>query len=221
MKKLLFITGFMLIFSVMANAQDFLGKWKLTSLISENEVIYPTKKAVTLNINKEGNLGGNGGCNGYGGDYEFEKPNKIKISGIISTKMFCDETSKLENAYFRVLQEAHTIKAKGNRLEIVAPSGSVLQFEREGSLMTETISLYIKPKKIDCEALTPQKCYLVKYSANGGWTRLYDEIEGFDFEKSYYYLLEVERTRVENPPKDTSGFTYKLVKIVKKSRRKM
>lgn len=221
MKKLLFIASFIFTFSLMAQAQDFLGKWKLTSIITENDVVYSMKKAVTLNINKDGKLGGNGGCNVFGGSYEFEEPNKIKISGIFSTQMFCEETSPTENAYFKVLREAHTIEVKGNDLEIVAPSGSVLRFKREGQSLTETINIYIKPKKIDCEALTLQKCYEVKYSAKGGWTRFYDDIEGFEFKKGYYYLLEVERTKVENPPKDTSGFTYKLVKIVKKSRRKL
>ena len=74
---------------------------------------------------------------------------------------------------------------------------------------------------IECKAVAPQKCYLVKYSAKDNWTRLYDGIEGFKFKKGYYYLLEVERTKIEYPPKDTSGFTYKLIKIVKQSRRKL
>jgi heat shock protein HslJ len=205
----------------MAQAQDFLGKWKLTSLVSENEVVYSTKKNVTLNINKDGKLGGNGGCNAYGGSYEFEKPNKIKISDIISTKMYCEETSPLENSYFGILQQAHTIKAQGNMLEIIASTGSVLRFARENNQLIKKINLYIQPKKIDCQGIVLQKCYLMKYSTKDGWKRFYDEIEGFDFEEGYYYLLEVERTRAENPPKDTSGFTYKLVKIVKKSRKKL
>ena len=146
MKKLLFTASFMLIFSLAANAQNFLGKWKLTSLITENEVIYTMKKAVTLNMDKDGKLGGNSGCNAFGGNYEFKKPNKIKISRIISTKMYCEETSKTENAFFSALQDAHTIEVRENTLEIVAPSGSVLRFERESQQLTETIKLYVQPQ---------------------------------------------------------------------------
>jgi hypothetical protein len=44
-----------------------------------------------------------------------------------------------------------------------------------------------------------------------------DFIEGFDFEWGYYYTLEVEKTKLAQPPMDGSSLEYKLVSIQSKN----
>ena len=45
---------------------------------------------------------GNGGCNGFGGNYELQEGNRIKMSKLISTMMAC-EKMQVEVEYFKVL----------------------------------------------------------------------------------------------------------------------
>lgn len=42
-------------------------------------------------------------------------------------------------------------------------------------------------------------------------------IEGFNFEWGNYYTLEVEKTKLANPPMDASSIVYKLISIKSKS----
>ncbi|WP_161973376.1 META domain-containing protein [Arcticibacter tournemirensis] len=51
-----------------------------------------------------GKVSGKGGCNGFGGTYTSETDNKLKIEGIISTKMACDHLD-IENSFFRILEK--------------------------------------------------------------------------------------------------------------------
>ena len=65
---------------------------------------------ITLKFNNDGTLTGFGGCNNYNANYiltgqttEFGKT--ITIGPIVSTKMFCADTSDQESKYFANLQD--------------------------------------------------------------------------------------------------------------------
>ncbi len=79
-----------------------------------------------------GKVSGKGGCNGFGGTYTSETGNKLKIEGIISTKMACDHLD-IENSFFRMLEKAdrYTIDKGGLQLY---QGNSLLATLKAGSL---------------------------------------------------------------------------------------
>ena len=95
MKKflLLFAVGLFSVFSV--QAQGITGKWKLSSMKISGEKTEITSSG-TLNISDKNEIGGNGGCNNYGGSFSLEESNSIKFGSLFSTKMYCSKSSKIE-----------------------------------------------------------------------------------------------------------------------------
>lgn len=61
-----------------------------------------------------GKINGKGGCNGFGGTYSGDG-SRIKIEGIISTRMACDDLDT-ENAFFRALRAADRYKVQQDTL---------------------------------------------------------------------------------------------------------
>lgn len=107
-----------LIFTISVNAQNYVGKWKLTKLADNN-----ITEKITLNLSNDGKIGGNGGCNTFGGSYTVKK-NKMTFKDIFSTKMFCADSSETE--YFIALDNARTFKVKNNELIIYDKSKKII-----------------------------------------------------------------------------------------------
>jgi heat shock protein HslJ len=114
-----------LIFTISANAQNYVGKWKLTKLAGVENLV----EKVTLNISKDGKIGGNGGCNAFGGSYSVKKT-KITFKDIFSTKMFCADVPETE--YFNALGNAKSYAVKNGELIIYDKSKKIiLKFVKE------------------------------------------------------------------------------------------
>lgn len=78
------------------------GKWQLISMkVGKALPIQLPAKPITLNIDKD-KIGGNGGCNAYGGSFS-QTGKTVKFSEIFSTKMWCEDSSPIENKYFDAL----------------------------------------------------------------------------------------------------------------------
>lgn len=71
----------------------------------------------------------------------------------------------------------------------------------------------------DCYGVGIRQCMLVKHNAAEPWTFFYGNIEGFEYEPGYEYVLEVKTEKVENPPADASSLKYSLVKIVSREKK--
>ncbi len=106
-------------------AQTVAGNWKLTSLLVESDMLYSINEPVTLNIDENGKISGNGGCNDYKGIYSFKqpkkpfkKPKKIKFSEIVSTDRDCPRVSDTEKAFLKSLGSAATVVFEGENLVI-------------------------------------------------------------------------------------------------------
>jgi peptidoglycan/xylan/chitin deacetylase (PgdA/CDA1 family) len=78
------------------------------------------------------------------------------------------------------------------------------------------VTIIIGPDLVDCVGVAPQKCMQVKNQVNEDWTLFYDQIQGFEYEEGFEYILVVEMMVVENPPADGSSLVPKLVRIVEK-----
>lgn len=128
-----------LLFSVSIQAQTIVGNWTLTWVLIEWDMAYSIMVPVTLTIDENGKIYGNGGCNSFSGNYalkkpkaSFKKPAKIKFSDIIATKMVCQPASRTENVFFRSLKEATTVVLIDGELLIEnVKTGNTLRFVRE------------------------------------------------------------------------------------------
>ncbi len=82
----------------------------------------------------------------------------------------------------------------------------------------ETKHIYIANHLVDCEGVAPQKCMLIKEKIVDEWTTFYDQIEGFEYEEGYEYLLNVKIKIIKNPPADGSNLEYTLVEVFEKKK---
>lgn len=80
----------------------------------------------------DGQAGGFGGCNSYGGTYQVEG-NNISFGGITSTLVACatESVTEQEQRYIQALQSANSYELEGNQLRITYDDG-------EGLLVFET-----------------------------------------------------------------------------------
>lgn len=72
----------------------------------------------------EAALGGNGSCNTFGGDYT-QDGDRLSVSALFSTMMYCEGVSEQEQAYLAALQAADSFRIEGGRLNILDASGVV------------------------------------------------------------------------------------------------
>jgi heat shock protein HslJ len=124
--QLLLLT-IVLLSSVSGQAQPMNGddrlpetQWRLTCFGNTNApspVIHGT--TITLKFRADGKVGGNGGCNSYGGDYQV-RGDRLSLSGIISTKRACvqQEAMRQETQYFEALGSVGKFKLSGGQLTI-------------------------------------------------------------------------------------------------------
>lgn len=94
---------------------------------------------VTLEFSTDGQMGGNGGCNSYGGSYELDG-NTLAFGEIVSTLVACVDTAQMEQEvqYFDALQTASEFQLEGDRLTITYNEGQgALHFVRATDGPTE------------------------------------------------------------------------------------
>ena len=81
------------------------GEWRL---ISYGDASNPTPALpnadTSVNFNEDGTFGGNVGCNSFGADYKVND-DQITFGSIMSTMMFCEETSAQESAVLAILTD--------------------------------------------------------------------------------------------------------------------
>lgn len=102
-------------------------KWILDKI--EGKKVNTDRAFITFDVS-ENRIGGKGGCNGMGGTLKVED-SMIDISQIISTKMFCQVTSKIENAFFAKLEEANRYEIKGETLYLYKDETLLLELKAE------------------------------------------------------------------------------------------
>ena len=100
-------------------------------LVSYGDATNPTTAApgvdTSLTFNKDGSLGGNMGCNGFGGDYSV-RDNVVTFKNIFSTMMACEEPRmSQETATFSIMNGDVTFVVDVGTLTITsAADGRVL-----------------------------------------------------------------------------------------------
>ena len=135
MKKML-IVGLLIVVALSAcsggASASIQGQWKLISHGTPSEQI-PAAPDVETSIEfKDGQMNGNVGCNGFGGEYTV-KGDALELGAVMSTMMFCEgPVGEQELATLAVLKESATFVLDGNMLTITSADGaSVIVLERK------------------------------------------------------------------------------------------
>jgi heat shock protein HslJ len=84
---------------------------------------------VTLDFGRDGNAGGNGGCNRYGGDFSTDPgTGTLAFGPLIRTEMACtpDSTTTQENGYLVALERTTAHRIADGRLQLLDSSGTVV-----------------------------------------------------------------------------------------------
>lgn len=91
--------------------------WKLTEINGKPVKVDSTFMKEPYMIFKEAQnqVNGNGGCNGFGGEYELKALNRIRISKLVSTQMACPALD-IENQFTKALTEADNYYVNGDTL---------------------------------------------------------------------------------------------------------
>jgi heat shock protein HslJ len=74
---------------------------------------------------EQGQAGGNGSCNSFGGSYEAGN-GKLTFGPLMSTLMYCEDVMEQETAYLAALQEAAGYEIKDGILLILDANGQVV-----------------------------------------------------------------------------------------------
>lgn len=107
--------------STQSNLVDI--EWQLTSMAGKTPL---AETNVTLNLSKD-TIGGNDGCNSYGGSYTSAKDTITFGDDIFSTMMYCtDEIAVQYQAFYEALKQAATYKISNNSLTLIDSKGSIL-----------------------------------------------------------------------------------------------
>lgn len=92
--------------------------WTLTSL--NGAPLAEGSAPITLEFSSATEVGGQGGCNGYGGNYSASANGSISFSQIVSTLMACEPQIIMENeaAFFQALGAVTHYFVSGNSLTL-------------------------------------------------------------------------------------------------------
>jgi len=127
MKMTFLLTLAFLILSACSSASvDITGEWRL---VSYGDAANPTPAIAnvdtSIKFDSKGQLNGNVGCNGFGGNYEMSG-DTITFNSIMSTLMYCEETSAQEQAVLGVFSDnvKLQIQMNGNTLTITSADGA-------------------------------------------------------------------------------------------------
>lgn len=82
---------------------------------------------------------------------------------------------------------------------------------------TKPVEVIVASYKVKCTGLAEQSCFLIKLKAEDEWTYYYNDLDGFDYEEGYEYVVKVKKIRASNEVTDASDFKYELVEIVSKT----
>ena len=105
-------------------------KWLLKKIHSETGVEeVATKAFIKFNeLKKSG--GGNGSCNTFGSSININN-NEISFKNIFSTKMYCEDVQKTEDAYLKQLGKVNKFEIKGRTLWLYSDKEVLLEFTAE------------------------------------------------------------------------------------------
>lgn len=101
-------------------------KWVLIKL--NGDVVQLNNPQLTqpfIKLSEDKNIGGNGGCNSFGGSYTLTDKNAISFSKMISTLRYCEDQG-IESAFIGNLQKTASYGITKNELILKDENGHIL-----------------------------------------------------------------------------------------------
>ena len=133
MKKifLLVLTVLTLTACASVSTPDLTGAW---ALVSYGDASHPTAALPGVDTSiqfKDGQMSGNVGCNGFGGEYKLDG-NTLAFGPVMSTLMFCEATSDQEQGVLALFAADTVLQLSGDVLTITSADGaSVVNLSRK------------------------------------------------------------------------------------------
>lgn len=108
--------------------EDLQGKeWKLESMRIGETIFTPGHAVPTLTFTEDHKVAGFAGCNRFFGGYTLTG-RVISFGNIGATKMFCDDTMSIEDAYLHLLSAERRALFSESKLILSADDGSQMVF---------------------------------------------------------------------------------------------
>lgn len=108
--------------------------WVITTCSQNGKTVAAVNDKGFIAI-RDGQIGGNSGCNGFGGDWTGNA-SKMKVPGVMATKMYCEDAAEQERMVFDLLNGTVATNVSGNELTMTG-SGITLTLTRNDKLLKE------------------------------------------------------------------------------------
>lgn len=222
MKKLFLLIAAVGLFSISGLAQSStLDDWKLVAYSFSRLNNYPVEdKDVTLTLDTmQQRISGNSGCNRFVGPFRFEDSGRLAVGPFAGTLMACPRIdNRFEVAFRETLGHIDSFSFETGYLTLTdRRTGHFLRFQRV--VKPERYTWYVNKELEDCVGVVKTKCMQIRDSMEGSWQNFFGPIEGFNFKKGRFYLIEVERTKRSNPAADGSAYSHKLIRVIKEAKK--
>jgi len=218
--SLLFVALGLLVFSGLAQ-NTALDDWKLVAYNFARVNNYPVEdKDVTMTLDTvQQRISGNSGCNRFFGGFRFEDSGRLAVGPFAGTLMACPRIDdRFESEFRETLGKIDSFFFETGYLTLTNKrTGHFMRFQRV--VKPERYTWYVNKDLEDCVGVVKTKCMQVKDAKDGAWQNFFGLIEGFNFKKGRFYLIEVERTKKSNPAADGSAYSHKLIRVIKEAKK--
>jgi|GEM_PF-680313 len=127
---------------------DIVDEWQLISYGDvENPTLAMDGVKTFISFKSEGSFCGNVGCNEFGGNYKVEG-DKISFTDIVSTMMYCEETSNQEEGVLSVLSQPELIVQINNDNLMIQNTDYILNLGKRSTDSISTEPILITPVDI-------------------------------------------------------------------------
>jgi heat shock protein HslJ len=116
----------------MASAIPTPSAWKIVSCSSGGKTVDAVNDKGFVAI-RDGQVGGNTGCNSFGGEWTGSSK-KMKVGGVMATKMFCSNANEQEVMVLDVFNGTVVAKLAGSELTL-SGGGTTLLLTRDDSFL--------------------------------------------------------------------------------------
>ena len=156
------------------SSHTLIGDWEVTEIQNtENQTGVKPFFKITENF-----INGNNGCNTFGGKVVIQDESHVKFHQLVSTKMFCTETAKIEFAVMNAITHADSFTVQNGMLTL---------FDKEGVMLLKAIPQTEKVAQTDEQM--QEQAFVIKYAKS---TR--GHISQWEYNGE---TIEVEQTRPE------------------------
>ncbi|WP_166346705.1 META domain-containing protein [Phytoactinopolyspora limicola] len=115
-----------------ADAPLFGTHWQLDRVAVNDESTETSDDVAAYVVFDENEIGGNTGCNSFGGDIESSEDGSLTLGPVIATKRACTgELGDIDMAMLQVLHDEVSVDIAGERLTLTNTAGDTLEFHAD------------------------------------------------------------------------------------------